>query len=110
MSHVPVPALNILSVPLDAITIGTYYGSAGGTSCSTFMSIVNLLLRPVTSLVLLRFYNDRVGNYSGVRLPGFGTSAFGERSMYEDLERNRPAPQQSVPSHHSASPDVQIGK
>lgn len=102
--------INILSIVFDAITIGMYYDVAGSTSFSNFMIIVNLLLRPITSLVLLRFYNERVGHQSAINfLPGFGATGFTDRGSYEDLERGRMAPQQSVPAHHSSSdPQVDV--
>ena len=87
-------ALNILAVLLDAITIGKYYST--GSSFGNFMAITNLLLRPITSLVLLRFYHERSGRYDGFPgLPGFGAPGFGStgtthhpyqnRDSYEDL-------------------------
>ena len=103
---------------MDAITIGMYYGVPGSTPFSTFMAIVNLLLRPVSSLFLVRFYNDRLGSFSSSGfpgLPGFSGSGFADRrSAYEDLERpSRVATsstQQSLPSHivSSSSPDVDL--
>lgn len=97
------PALNVVAILLDAITIGMYYGYAGSNSFNTFMCIVNLLLRPITSLVLLRFYNERAGRFSAINfpgLPGFGTTGFTDRASYEDLERTRLGPHQSIPTHH----------
>jgi hypothetical protein len=76
------------------------------------MVIVNLLLRPVTSLILLRFYNERAGSFSAINFPGlsgFGANSFADRSAYEDLERSRLGPhQQVVPTHHN-SPDPPVG-
>lgn len=70
------------------------------------MAITNLLLRPITSLVLLRFYNERAGRYATLNIPGFGNfGATGGRGSYEDLDvagpgPARPQPHQSVPSNH----------
>lgn len=120
-------ALNVLSILLDAIIIGIYYG-VSTNAFSTFMLIVNLLLRPITSLILLRFYNERGRlssiNFSGLPVFGASTSA-GEsripgasRASYEDLDRQPirpkdippPTHHQSVPSHHrsSDSPTVDL--
>lgn len=114
-------SLNVASILFDAITIGNFYRD--GSSWRNFILITNLLLRPVSSLVLLRFYNERGRlssmNFSG--LPVFGASA-GEqripgtnRASYEDLDRQpiRPRdlpPHQSIPSHHrsSDSPTVDL--
>lgn len=66
------------------------------------MSIANLLLRPITSLVLLRFYNDRAGRYatSTIGFPGLGSfgsipgsNAGTMRGSYEDIDGHH----QSVP-------------
>lgn len=136
-------SLNILSIILDAITIGLYYGWTGSNSFNTLyvfifyqmmiteltwlvtfsdvclnewhginktwsMVITNLLLRPITSLVLLRFYNERAGRYSALNIPGFGSfgSTGAARGSYEDLDGRigttvGGAPHQSVPSHHN---------
>ena len=120
-------SINVISILFDAIVIGIHYGSASSTSFSTFMVIVNLLLRPITSLILLRFYNERGRmssiNFSGLPVFGASTSA-GEtrvpgasRASYEDLDRQPIRPKdlpsthhQSVPSHHrsSDSPTVDL--
>lgn len=55
------------------------------------MVITNLLLRPITALVLLRFYNERSGQYSSFLPTGLGTgfaSPFGPvaRGSYEDID------------------------
>jgi len=83
-------SINVLAILLDAITIGQYYST--GSSFGNFMAITNLLLRPITSLVLLRFYHERAGRYSGINfpgLPGFGstgvTHPYQTRGSYEDL-------------------------
>lgn len=69
------------------------------------MAITNLLLRPITSLVLLRFYNERAGRYATLNIPGFGNFGNpGGRGSYEDLDvagsAPRLVPHQSVPSNH----------
>lgn len=69
------------------------------------MAITNLLLRPITSLVLLRFYNERAGRYATLNIPGFGNfGAATGRGSYEDLDVAGPGarttPHQSVPTNH----------
>ncbi|RWS27037.1 type-1 angiotensin II receptor-associated protein-like protein [Leptotrombidium deliense] len=83
---------NLLAILLDAITIGVYYGTSGSTGFSIFMVIVNLLLRPITSLILLRFYNERAGRYSNYGIPGFAPGS--GRGSYEDLDTSH---RQTVP-------------
>lgn len=82
-------AINVFSIIFDAITIGLYYGVSNSTGFATFMIITNLLLRPVTSLVLLRFYNDRSGRYSSNPLFGGLAAPFtsNTRAAYEDIDR-----------------------
>ena len=72
------------------------------------MAITNLLLRPITSLVLYRVYNERNGRYSTFGFPGLGGmtsttgNAFGTthpssgRGSYENIDNT--VPHQSVPS------------
>jgi hypothetical protein len=81
-------ALNVFSIVFDAITIGIYYGYGNSNAFSTFMVITNLLLRPITSLVLLRFYNERSGRYSSFLPPSFSSGFGGSpgRSSYEDID------------------------
>ena len=91
-------SINVLSVLLDGIIVGSYYGTAPtGSSFNIFMLITNLLLRPVTSILLIRFYNER-GRLSPLHfagLPVFGASTSAgdsrgpgvSRASYEDLDR-----------------------
>ncbi|CAG2170292.1 unnamed protein product [Oppiella nova] len=105
-SHDPIliaTLINLLSIILDAITIGVYYDDAHNRPC---MAITNLMLRPITSLVLLRIYNERNGRYSTFGFPGLGglnpsggpAGGGGNtgRGSYENIDGS--APRQSVPS------------
>jgi len=70
------------------------------------MAIANLLLRPISSLVLLRVYNERCGRYSTFGFPGLsglnpsnGNNTRGGgtgRGAYENLDSG--VPHQAVPS------------
>ena len=72
------------------------------------MAISNLLLRPITSLMLLRLYNERQGRYSSFGFPGLGSlgdTRLGSsgthgpsagRGPYENIDST--IPHQSVPS------------
>ncbi len=70
------------------------------------MAIANLLLRPISSLVLLRVYNERCGRYSSLGFPGLGglspsrgndlSGGGAGRGSYENIDNA--APRQSVPS------------
>lgn len=114
--------INIISIVLDAMTIGMYYGEPGANSFNNFMVITNLLLRPITSLVLLRIYNERAGRFSSLLFPGIpgfdGTGGLGSRGSYEDLDVGRggggigrnaaPPTHQSVPPPPRATEDSRI--
>lgn len=68
------------------------------------MAIINLLLRPLTCLLLLKVFNERCGRYSTFGLPGLGSlgtnnipsQPVGSRGSYENLDAAMP--RQSVPS------------
>ncbi|KAI1309373.1 Type-1 angiotensin II receptor-associated protein-like [Halotydeus destructor] len=98
-------AINVFSIVFDAITIGIYYGSGQSNAFSTFMVITNLLLRPITSLVLLRFFNERSGRFSSSPLFSAFGAPFGGlvsgRSAYEDIDRT---PHQSIPRPETEGP------
>lgn len=85
--------VNILSIFLDVISVAIYYPRAHDYSevhFSAAMFIINLLLRPVTSVLLVKVYNERSGRYNNLGFPGFGIG----RGPYEDIDQ--PATQ-SVP-------------
>ncbi|XP_054153019.1 type-1 angiotensin II receptor-associated protein-like [Oppia nitens] len=112
--------INILSIVIDAISIGIYYepNHAPWFGFSLFMAITNLLLRPITSLVMLRVFNERSGRYSTFGFPGLGSvnpsaanagsGVFGStggiggggpgRGSYENIDGQNRVPHQSVPS------------
>lgn len=98
--------LNVLSIILDIITIAVYsphHPSFHGTF-TIVMSIVNLMARPVTSVVLFRLANERGGNYNDIGVPnlaqyfGSGPSGAASRGPYEDIDR--PVVAQSVPQNN----------
>jgi len=67
------------------------------------MSVLNLILKPITAFLLFRIYKDRGGNYSdfsipGVgNLPGFGAGHHG--GAYENIDTpSQPQPVQHDPS------------
>lgn len=105
--------INLAAILLDAITIGVYTSNRP-FKFPTFMLIVNLLIRPITSLLLLRYYNERSGRYNDFTIPGFsdygasrrsgfgaeGTTGTLGRSAYEDID-NRPY--QQAPSHQDTA-------
>jgi hypothetical protein len=118
-SHEPVLLaiiLNFLSIVFDAITIGVYYdldhNHAVWFGFTLFITIANLLLRPISSLVMLRVYNERCGRYSSFGFPGLsGLNPTGSvlsgggggvgagttgRGSYENIDSG--VPHQSVPS------------
>ncbi|RWS04109.1 type-1 angiotensin II receptor-associated protein-like protein, partial [Dinothrombium tinctorium] len=96
--------IDFAAILLDAITIGLYYGSNGSTAFSTFMVIANLLLRPITSLVLLRFYNERSGRYTNYGL-GFAGPSSGNRASYEEIDHRQSVPQSVVDTGSPARDD-----
>ena len=106
-----VTVTNLLSIILDAITVGAFT-SGEPFLFGTLMLIINLLFRPVSSLILLRFYNERSGSYNNLGLgfnSGFGNGSGGAaggsgfmsrsstgRSAYENID-DKTMPYHAVP-------------
>lgn len=94
--------MDLLFILMDAITIGVHNRVF---TWGTFFVIINLLLRPISSLILLRFYNERSGRYNTLGIPGFANYGAGTpatnptstsgRGGYQDIESR---PYQTVPS------------
>jgi hypothetical protein len=77
-------AVNAVSIVLDVLVIAMYFPDTGNGSerFSAAMAILNLILRPFTTLVLYRIYVERA-NATGATVPTiFGTQ---QRSPYEDI-------------------------
>jgi len=78
-------AVNAVSIVLDVLVIAMYFpdtGTVGSERFSACMAILNLILRPFTTLVLYRIYVERA-NATGATVPTiFGAQ---HRSPYEDI-------------------------
>ncbi|XP_069675912.1 type-1 angiotensin II receptor-associated protein isoform X2 [Periplaneta americana] len=94
-------AVSALSIFLDVIVISMYFpDSYRSERFSVGMAILNLIIRPVTTLVLYRIYVERA-SAAGAPLPTiFGVGAT-QRSPYEDIDS---AVHQSVPRTDIPSP------
>ncbi|XP_032683644.1 type-1 angiotensin II receptor-associated protein isoform X1 [Odontomachus brunneus] len=82
--------INVLSMFFDVITLSVYYPSSGAfNTFSAAFSIINLIVRPITSIYLLRIGQGRGGTLATVFAPspamGFG------RQDYEEI--SHPLPQ-----------------
>lgn len=109
--------LNLVSILLDIIFLGifapigsSYYadGSVGVYRFCLGMAIVNLLIKPFTSFILYRLYQDRGGQYGDLGIPGihnFGLGGNQGADRYEDIDQ--PVPSNNV---ESASPHSTIEK
>lgn len=84
--------VDVASIILDMISICIYFNHANSHTMrfSIVMSIANIVVRPLSAILLLRIYNERSGRYSTFSIPGLN---FG-RGPYEDIDH--PVPQ-SVP-------------
>lgn len=77
---------NLGSILLDIVTLSLRFPPSF-TFCAG-MSILNLILRPVTSIYLMRLFNDRGGRYADLGIPSFGgAAAAGGRGQYDDIDR-----------------------
>lgn len=107
--------LNIISIVLDAVFIGVFASlkQAQGNSLfmNTFrfslgMSILNLILKPFTSFILYRIYQERRGETA---FPTFGFAEQGHRSEYQPIGTSASAPYR--PTHvETAAPHSTIEK
>ncbi|XP_011869978.1 PREDICTED: type-1 angiotensin II receptor-associated protein isoform X1 [Vollenhovia emeryi] len=86
--------INVLSIFLDVITLAVYYPSEYNNASNKFsaaLMIINLIVRPVSSIYLLRIGQGRGGNLATVFAPspamGYG------RQDYEEI--SHPVPQNS---------------
>jgi len=84
--------INALSILFDAIIIGIYYQLIY-SGWSMLMAVLQLILRPITTILLIRYYNER--SDSQINIPGLTNSEtqFGNgRQSYESIDRQNSAP------------------
>ncbi|XP_023220915.1 type-1 angiotensin II receptor-associated protein-like [Centruroides sculpturatus] len=102
--------VDVAAIILDMISISIYFNHANSHTMrfAIVMSIANIVIRPISAIILLRIYNERSGRYSTFSIPGLN---FG-RGPYEDIDN--PVPQ-SVPktpvdtgSPVRTSPDIHV--
>ncbi|XP_011329830.1 type-1 angiotensin II receptor-associated protein isoform X2 [Ooceraea biroi] len=86
--------INVLSIFLDVVVLAVYYPTEGYSASDKFSAafmIINLIVRPISSMYLLRIGQERGGTLATVFTPspamGFG------RKDYEDI--SHPIPQNS---------------
>jgi len=102
-------AVNAVSIVLDVLVIAMYFPESdfGRERFSVAMAIMNLILRPFTTLVLFRMYVERA-NSAGAAVPTiFGSQ---QRAPYEDIggavhqtvPTNIPSPSSKVPPPYHA--------
>ncbi|XP_026293467.1 type-1 angiotensin II receptor-associated protein [Frankliniella occidentalis] len=98
--------INVLAILFDVIVLAAYFPATFRSSerFSIAMAILNLVIRPVTSVILCRIANERIGGeFSGRNTLGdiFGrgdTVAPGRpRAAYDDIDN---------PSGHQSTPGV----
>lgn len=117
--------INLLSILLDLMCIATNYGRyhfQDWFGFSLFLLIINLILRGITSIVLLRIYNDRndrFGTYGGAGVFGSGSdrapflnsggsSGHHHRAAgYQDIDSQAPTAVLSGGSSPSNGPPMQ---
>jgi len=109
--------MNVVSIVMDIILISIYASEDKGNQSSTHrfslgMSILNLILKPVTSFILYRLYQDRTGESHFPNFPPYdGTSARGydtiDQPVYASHHQTSYAPVSQV---ETATPHSQVGK
>lgn len=102
--------LNIVNIVTDIIFLGIFTPHSSdmpiraGASTYKFslgMAIVNLLLRPFSTFVLYRLYQDRGGQQGEFGIPGFNPSG-GHPRGYEDIDQ--PVPSATDNTYDQSSP------
>lgn len=100
--------INIISIILDVVVIAVFcrYDPSSYEQFTIAFSILNLIFRLVSSLILFRTMNERSGTYSSFGVPNFSSyfggnsgplgSGGGNRGPYENIDQ--PVPQ-SVPQN-----------
>ncbi|XP_042892138.1 type-1 angiotensin II receptor-associated protein-like isoform X3 [Penaeus japonicus] len=91
--------VNVLSIMFDIVNMSLNWPAVQTGGSMTFgaaMAIINLLVRPLSSYLLYRIFQDRAGSYGTFGLPSGFDSIFagGRRSPYEDIDQ----PPQQTPS------------
>ncbi|XP_077998653.1 type-1 angiotensin II receptor-associated protein-like [Glandiceps talaboti] len=103
-----------VSIILDMIMIGIYYSKgfhAYANNLSEFrfsagMAILNLLLKPLTCVLLYHQYRERGGDY-GMGLPSSNDGGGGGGGGYENIDQPIPSNSQVEAAHpHSSIHDV----
>lgn len=83
--------INAISVVFDAVLIGIYYQGISQSIWSTLNAILQLIVRPITTIILIRYYNERADTAINIPNPFSGASnTFGTtngRSSYESIDR-----------------------
>lgn len=109
--------INAMSVLLDVVTLIACEHNVHSVF-STVCMVANLLLRPVSSLMLYRILRDRAATYGNFTLPAgldnlFPAVGSAGRSPYEDIDQpsathtlgpETPATGMPSPSHPSLQP------
>ncbi|CAH1774271.1 unnamed protein product [Owenia fusiformis] len=62
------------------------------------MSIVNLIIKPITSFILYRIYQDRGGSYANFNIPGMPTFTGSPQHHggYDNIDQAQPVPSNNV--------------
>lgn len=99
-------AINLGTILMDIVTLGMHFPSQF-TFCAG-IAIVNLLFRPVSSVFLLRIFNERGGRYADLGIPNFAGGVSTGRGQYDDIDQTttQSVPKTGLdtgsPSHYSA--------
>ncbi|KAK3925848.1 Type-1 angiotensin II receptor-associated protein [Frankliniella fusca] len=83
--------INVLAILFDVIVLAAYFPATFRSSerFSIAMAILNLVIRPVTSVILCRIATERIGGRGDTVSPGR------PRAAYDDIDN--PSGHQSVP-------------
>ncbi|PSN45079.1 hypothetical protein C0J52_05086 [Blattella germanica] len=99
---IPAVAINAVSILLDVMVIAIYF--PGNDRFSVGMAILNLIIRPFTTIGLYRMYVERVNAIGGTVPNLFGVVA-AQRSPYEDIDNvHQSVPRSEIPSPSQFSP------
>lgn len=99
--------LDVLSILLDIIMLSVFYPYYPHPfqQFSIAIAIVNLIMRPISSIILFRVMNERSGEYDNLGIPNFGNyfgggggANAGHRGPYENIDQ--PVPPQCVPQNN----------
>ncbi|KAB7499826.1 hypothetical protein Anas_04730 [Armadillidium nasatum] len=84
--------INVISILMDVVVLSMNWpekSSWGAKSrFGTVCAVSNLLLRPISSIILYRLFQDRAGTYGNFVMPSGLDSLFGNRrAPYEDIDQ-----------------------